>query len=269
MISLYFRLFFVDLCKMFKRKTLDIDLANKIDLLDNKLDILSSKLLEICHCRDEDKNLYKSITNYIDTKFRMLLEDQEDKIQVSNKLSSLMDDRFAMNQRLDSLQNALDLLSSENSSIVPNLKDLLKEVAPIDHQEYHIKHQHGLNNIRTDFTSLLEVIKKQDEKLRTDLHNFLLGLETNIVKSLKDKIDVNVDQITQIQSDLKTNFYTMLKNVDDKVDGFYFDNELVKHQLSLEEDIRMYNDDIESMKIAIQNKTIEIDNIIQKYSSQC
>ena len=256
---------------MFKRKTLDIDLANKIDLLDNKLDILSSKLSETCHCKDEDKTLYKSITKYIDIKFRMLLEYQEDKVHrtlVNNKLSSLMDDRITMNQRLDSLQNALDLLSSEYSTIVPNIKELFTEITPIDHQEYHIKHQHGLNNIRTDLASLLEVTKKQDEKLHTDLHNFLLGLETNIVKSLKDKIDVNVDQITQIKSDLKTNFYTMLKSMDDKVDGFYFENELVKHQLSLEEDIRMYNDDIESMKIAIQNKTNEIDNIIQKYSSQ-
>ena len=112
---------------MFKRKTLDIDLANKIDLLDNKLDILSSKLSETCHCKDEDKTLYKSITKYIDIKFRMLLEYQEDKVHrtlVNNKLSSLMDDRITMNQRLDSLQNALDLLSSEYSTIVPNIKEL-------------------------------------------------------------------------------------------------------------------------------------------------
>ena len=53
-----------------------------------------------------------------------------------------------------------------------------------------------------------------------------------------------------------------VNSINNRVDGFYFENETIKHQLLLEEEIRGYNDDIDQIKLLIENVKLTINDTL-------
>lgn len=102
-----------------------------------------------------------------------------------------------------------------------------------------------LNNLQT--TETIELIKKCDGNLRKDLHQFILGIKDEIIKSTIEHIN-----------DIKIN--EKLNNIDNKVSQFFYDNEIIKQQLSIENDLRKYMDEIDDI-----NETV---NKIKNYLLQ-
>jgi hypothetical protein len=252
---------------MFKRKSpelKDIDLLNKFNVVENKIDILVAKFEAItyldgcCECKKRETKIYEMLVDYFEQKFTA--------ITVEPDLSQLLTFKTTL---ISELKN----ICSYSDSVNINIKDMLRELLDvqkqppkiIDHQEYHIKHQTMLSNIKAELNTLTETTHKLDEKLRTDLQNFLLGLQSNIANEFKKNVETNSQQLSDVKTDLQKNCYSVLQSVDAKVDGFYFENELIKHQLQLEEEIRKYNDDIDSVKIAIHSTTAEIDKIFHHF----
>ena len=84
----------------------------------------------------------------------------------------------------------------------------------------------------------------------------------NVIKSLQDetrntmKNDFIYDEIKNIslQIDLMT----------EKMGSLYFENEIFKHQLSLEDDIRKSIDEINTITNIINNSVYEIDLLVKK-----
>jgi hypothetical protein len=256
---------------MFKRKTAEIDLLNLFNIVENKIDILNSKFEAItfldgcCECKKRESKIYEMLVDYFEMKF-LNFNSHEEKILLKQDLQD-----FKTNLLLE-LKNMCAL--SENDHL--NLKEMIKEVLDnqnnlklperIDHQEYHIKHESGLTNLGLNITNLIETSSNLDKKLRSDLQSFLLNLQTNIIKDLKSEFNNQMKEMDNNNNDNVADIQSSLHQIDAKVDGFYFENELVKHQLTLEEEIRKYNDDIDSLKLIINNTTSEIDKIFKHFN---
>jgi hypothetical protein len=97
----------------------------------------------------------------------------------------------------------------------------------------------------------------------TQINNQKYNIEIlNVIKSLQDetrntmKNDFIYDEIKNIslQIDLMT----------EKMGSLYFENEIFKHQLSLEDDIRKSIDEINTITNIINNSVYEIDLLVKK-----
>lgn len=120
----------------------------------------------------------------------------------------------------------------------------------------YIKNNDNLQNLKIFFN-------ENDQKLRSDLHSFILGIKQEICKEINDlkiHFDFNDTKDTKNIKDIKDTL-TLVSN---NVDGFFFDNETIKHQLQIEEDIRKYMDDIDAIKISINNINNDITSVISK-----
>jgi uncharacterized protein (DUF885 family) len=175
------------------RRTTNFDLLNKIQDLDNKIDIIYTKIYDnditftgCCDCKVKELIIYKEIKEYFEDKFNDILTKFEN-IEKQDKLNSF--------------------LQNYKNEILTNFETII---------------------------SKLEVIKTTTETTNDN--------ETYIYKLVE-----NYDKITN-----------QLNCISNKLDILYFENEIIKHQLSLEEDIRKYEQEINNMSNIINNT---IDNI--------
>ena len=74
-----------------------------------------------------------------------------------------------------------------------------------------------------------------------------------------DRLETKLDKMTLRQSDSQKTF---IQNVMEKLDYLFFDNQLAKKQLMLEEDLRHCSNEIESIKTSIQSTITQINDAI-------
>jgi hypothetical protein len=114
------------------------------------------------------------------------------------------------------------------------------------------------NNILiTNFNKMFEDYKIEVvnnlEKIFDTLYNYN---KKDIVAS-NDQYLKKMDIINKI-SNFENNINTKISLLDSKVDNLYFDNEIIKHQLLLEEEIRKYTDEIDNLSLIIQKTISEL-----------
>ena len=73
------------------------------------------------------------------------------------------------------------------------------------------------------------------------------------------RLESKLDKMTIRQSDSQKTF---VQNVMEKLDYLFFDNQLAKKQLMLEEDIRHCSDELDSVKKSIQSTISQINDAI-------
>ena len=73
------------------------------------------------------------------------------------------------------------------------------------------------------------------------------------------RLESKLDKMTIRQSDSQK---TVVQNVMEKLDYLFFDNQLAKKQLMLEEDIRHCSDELDSVKKSIQSTISQINDAI-------
>jgi len=291
---------------IFKRKTNDLDLINKFNSIENKIDTLNLKFESItlldgcCECKKRENNLYETLVVFFENKFLKLQPDESDKI--TDTLDKLKDNilnelkNVCKNDREIDRDNRLEIKEFLLDNISPNLKliiDLLetntdnfsklskkientteethsKLSKKIENttEETHSKLSKLLENTTEEthniFSNLFEQKSNQEialnNKLRNDLNSFLIGIQSNIISQVKNNNQESINSIglsTLIES---------IDKINTKVDSFFYENEIIKHQLSLEEQYRKYNDEIEGLKITIVNSTNIINNILLLYN---
>lgn len=114
------------------------------------------------------------------------------------------------------------------------------------------------NNILiTNFNKMFEDYKIEVvnnlEKIFDTLYNYN---KKDIVAS-NDQYLKKMDIINKI-SNFENNINTKISLLDSKVDNLYFDNEIIKHQLLLEEEIRKYTDEIDNLSLIIEKTISEL-----------
>lgn len=81
-----------------------------------------------------------------------------------------------------------------------------------------------------------------------------LSIEEYFIK-LNERLDNNKEFCTQ-------NVYEKLDIINNKIDMLYYENETIKHQLLLEEDIRKYECEINTLSNIINKTILDIDKIL-------
>ena len=245
---------------LFKKNVQMSELANKLIHMDVQLnDKLNDIELNITN------KLTDQLTNKLTEQLNEQLNDKLDKIQlnITNKLNEItVEIREQLNKQLNEQSN--EQLNEKinrilNNQIEQSLKtdDKLKSITSIIENSTNKNNKELKNNILETKQELLQTWKTSDLSLRTDLQTFLLGLQKDIIHNICSQTNLAIEQTKELKSSILL--------INEQVNKFYYDNELIKHQLLLEQDIRNYNDEIESIKLTANNLKNTIDDILKNY----
>jgi hypothetical protein len=139
------------------------------------------------------------------------------------------------------LENKIDIISlknSENNIICCNCKvkelNIYKEIKDYFEDKF------------LDVLDNLKQIEKQD-KLNNFLENYKNEIVTNF-ENIISNLEINSDIDKKIKDNCDNNnkdLSTQLNTISNKIDLLYYENEIIKHQLLLEEDIRKCEQEID------------------------
>ena len=242
-----------------------------------------SDLQEFLECKLNTMN--ESFLNIITEYSKNVQNDQNDKIidainikssehknDIINTLSSIInviqpektDENFDLNIINQNILTTNKNLNSINSNLSNTNKNV--NITNTNLSNYSKSHFESLSNLKSKLifddikTQILEstnklnenqvllyntIIKHTDDlniKLREDFQEYLLGLETNIKNSVNNKLNISNNE-TKIQLLTDT-----IKSLSVKVNDFYFENELIKHQIVLQEELQDCNNEISNIK---------------------
>jgi len=204
-----------------------VSIVNKIEMVENKVDILlarieSDSMFGCCDCKKRESEFCKEMKGYIEEKMNQFEKD------IVTKLTSID----------ESLICFKDIIQGYKTDIVSNLEIISEHISnnPYDQNA----------PVLTKIHEVIEAIKKD----QTTQH---LATHSKISESINILNTVN----KQIENQTKHT-----KDQDKKLDVLFYENEIIKHQLLIEEEIRKYNDDINNIKDKINRKILEIDNIL-------
>ena len=109
-----------------------------------------------------------------------------------------------------------------------------------------------------------------DKSLRTDLQEFLIGLQKNIFINLKEYNDNSnlKDTLLSIIKDIIDPIKIDISLLNENVNGFYYENEIIKHQLQLEDDLRYYDENIQNIKEILLKTKENVDSTINFLSNK-
>jgi uncharacterized protein (DUF342 family) len=206
-----------------------IGIINKIEKVENKIDILlnhieSDTIFGCCDCKKRESVFCLELKNYVEDKMTQLEKDWNDK--------------FA---NIDASLNCFtDILHGYKTDLVSNLEILSEHISKTPRETN--------KNILSTLQEMIEAIK-QDQKIQ---YRKLLE-SVSLLSNVNKQMEMQVKKISELNT-----------NTQKKLDVLFYENEIIKHQLLLEEEIRRYNDEIANIRYKV-NKTLEdIDNIINK-----
>lgn len=178
-------------------------------------------------------------TGKIDDNFDLNTINQN--ILTTNKnLNSINSNLSNTNKNVNMINSNLSNYSKNHFQGISELKSIIDEKV----SENITKSTHKLNeNQVLLYNTVIKNAVDLNIKLREDFQEYLLGLETNIKNNINNKpINYNETE-TKIQS-----LTDSINSLSVKVNDFYFENELIKHQIILEEELQNCNDEILNIK---------------------
>lgn len=274
---------------LFKKNSQLVELLNKINNVENKIDILNNKFESLtfmdgcCDCRKRENKIYTDLQEYLDSK---LLDIKNSLLESINKFLKHDDDSSSDSSSdiLESLENLeLKLKIAIEEVYNKNRTELLSTLQKCC--ETHVTTNktdlfNMFNTLTQNLSGLLsqlqndmksnynDTINNKDLSLRTDLQTFLLGMQKELSTNISTQTSTYINHIVDINNQLTKHIKdleALSLNIDKNVNNFYFENEIVKHQLHLSEEIRKYSEEIESLKILALNAKNSIDNILDNF----
>ena len=274
---------------LFKKNSQLVELLNKINNVENKIDILNNKFESLtfmdgcCDCRKRENKIYTDLQEYLDSK---LLDIKNSLLESINKFLKHDDDSSSdsPNDILESLENlelklkiAIEEVYNKNRSellstlqkccethVTTNKTDLFNMFNTLTQNLSGLLSQLQ-NDMKSNYN---DTINNKDLSLRTDLQTFLLGMQKELSTNISTQTSTYINHIVDINNQLTKHIKdleALSLNIDKNVNNFYFENEIVKHQLHLSEEVRKYSEEIESLKILAVNAKNSIDNILDNF----
>lgn len=224
---------------MFK-KVSNIDLMNRLTSLENKLDVLNTNLdsqsLEgCCNCKSKEALVYKELREYLETKFSDLV----------NNITLKLDEKDKINE-------------NKNQELVINIHDTKADI--MDNLQTIITNLSLANKENSDFSSGYII-----EQLKNEMINYKIDTEKDICKILtlfenvNRAIDIKLDELNNKIGD---NMNGKFDVIDVKLNSIYFENEIIKHQLLLEDEIRKSIEEIGNINTCIDETVEKINKIL-------
>lgn len=265
---------------LFKKNNQVVEVLNKMNTVENKIDILSNKLESVtfmegcCDCKKRETKIYTDLQDFLDDKLlnikNSLIESINENFQ-NNCVNNESETENNSNDTLDALEGKLkhtveEIYKQHRDELLSTLQKCCENNSnKTDIMELFNNMNNSLSQTKND---ILEKYKSADLSLRNDLQSFLVGLQ----KEFKVNLNVQSDDFT-----IKLNSYNaelnnrieqlnkLLSSINSSVNGFYYENEMIKHQLVLEDDIRKYNDEINGLKLLATQMKESIDSILSDY----
>lgn len=270
---------------LFKKNSQLVELLNKLNNVENKIDILDNKFESLtfmdgcCDCRKRENKIYTDLQEYLDSKL----------LDIKNSLLDSINKNLTHESDTDSDSSSDMLMCLENLEI--KLKHSIEEVYNKNRNELfemlqkccevHVTtNKTDLFNLFNSLTQSLTTVlgqfqndiksnyKEKDLSLRTDLQNFLSTMQKELETNISNQTKVYINHVVDINSQLTKHIKdleALSLNINKNVNGFYFENEIVKHQLQLSEDIRKYGDEVDSIRLLATNAKNSIDNILDNF----
>jgi len=243
---------------LFKQKEPKNDpmISLKSDLLNNFAELKMEMVNNFAHLK---MKLVNDLKNEIVSDLKNeIVNDLEDKNELASQLKDLKTSIF-IELKNEIVKDIKDIIVTELKGLKNDLKnvkhDMLTEMNNVKGELNKTVSLSNLNITNSVTNGITEMMTASDTKLRSDLHNFLTGIVKDIKTTLDQEIRGILAQIEDLNSRRLPELTHVLTNTNTKVNDIFFENELIKHQLSLEEEIRKYDDDLESLKI-ITRETI-------------
>jgi hypothetical protein len=221
---------------MFK-KVSNADLLNSLLSLQNKIDIITtnmnSKFVEgCCDCKSRESLVYKQLHEYLEEKF----------LELNNSLLKRFEETDIVKKEL--VENTIVLFNNTfdkyRDDVMTNLQNIISNLSL------------SSTEIKNEITSY----KKDKEK---ELYEILNSYST-INKSMESKL-ITLSDLFQVFTEDNCK---LIISMDKKLDSIYFENELIKHQLALEDEIRKLIDEVSNIHSIINNTINDLDIIIKK-----
>lgn len=255
----------------FKKNTLLLDLMNKFNSMENKIDTLQSKMEVVTftcnHCQDGEAKIYKDLQEFFENKFENMKNNILENIPKENcdnlleQIVQVIQDTHQKNK--EELTTVLSDICKQqnynNCNITPLTEIQLRENITGLFTNLISNNAKFDERLRNKIDELNVNIKENDIALRIGLQDILISIKNDIVSSVNSHQNNNDD--SNLDNFIK-NMTEQVNSINDRVDGFYFENEIIKHQLLLEEEIRTYNDDIDQIKLLINNVKSTIDETL-------
>ena len=231
---------------MFK-KVSNIDLLNNIKKLENKMDILntnldSQSLQGCCNCKTKEVLVYKELRDYLESKFTDLVDKLTDnltiKLETKNKANEI--------EKTELVTNIYNTFDKYKLDIMDNLQTIITNL-----------------NSTLPITTLpvIEQLKDEIIKYITDTEKDvckILTLFENVNRSIDDKLGYLNNVIQTIGENTNGKFDV----IDIKLNSIYFENEIIKHQFLLEEQIRQSIEEISNINNSINDAIKTLDQLI-------
>lgn len=245
----------------FRKNTLLLDLMNKFNAMENKIDTIQTHMNTVaftCKCDHEIKiyeNIRKDLQEFFENKFDIMTKDILNSIpKETNLLEEIINNISLIHDKnKEELINLLnDICKNNNNNNNPVIDNVLtstelKEQITTLYSVVIKSYSQFDERVRSQITELSNKVTTNDSTLRIGLQDILISIKNDIISNLNnntnnEKLDNVINEIN-----IKMNF------INNRVEGFYFENENMKHQLTLEEDIRKYYDEIDQINILINN----------------
>lgn len=230
---------------MFK-KVSNADLLNSLLGLQNKIDIITTKMNSkfvegCCDCKSRESLVYKQLHEYLEEKF----------LELNTSLLKRFEETDIVKKEL--VENTIvvfnDTFDKYKDDIMSNLQTIISNLSM---SSIDIDDEDKLERLRNEITNY----KKDKER---ELYEILNSYST-INKSIENKL-VTLSDLFQIFTEDNCK---LIISMDKKLDSIYFENELIKHQLTLEDEIRKLIDEVSNIHSIINNTISDLDVIIKK-----
>lgn len=219
-------------------KITNLDLSNKISLLENKMDIILTKvdtetIVGCCECQEKETMIYSELKLYLSDKFSEFEKELQSRLQ----------------QLDNSVDCFRDIFDNYKSELIGNLEILANHISKNDSYS-------KMNDVT--LSKIYELIDNSHME-----NQELLKKHTINLNDYNKKLDNCTDINSKLQCLIKTSESQNI-NLLKKLDVLFYENEMIKHQLLIEDELRKYNDEIYSLKNKIQMTLNEVAELIRQ-----
>lgn len=252
-----------------------LEIQEKIDKLNTTSELksilfdINSKIDKLNTRNDLDENDTNDKNNiHIDDELKLQLLNMGEKIdKLNNVLSSTLkneiDYKYIINELSDRLEEMYECNLENMNKMYKHTDDLIKQEMSNINNTINTNNEtlskifnNHINKAFSDYNEIIKIDIIDNNKVLIDKNEVLI-----------DKNEILIDKNEMIKNKLEEynkEINIMLKNIDEKIISIYFENELMKHQLVLEDEIRMTIQEVKNLGDIVNSAISQIDSIINK-----
>ena len=241
---------------MFKRK-IDIDILNYFNKIENKIDNINHKFESItyldgcCQCKERETKINEMFINFFESKMIELHKNIENS-----------DDNFLLEFKETLTKELQNIKSPDKNSFQESFKELSNKIDNLQELSNTFSNTSAFNELANKYSNHTN---QRDSQLRFDLNTLLVNFKDEIKNEVKQSLQITLtNQNKSIEQILSLK--ELATSVSNKTDAFFYDNEIIKHQFQLEENIRESNNTIDALKLSIEKSINEINLTFIKFN---